>query len=337
MSNLTLAGLNLPDNPTARRLLELIGEYQVRYVLLENGVRFTSPDLSKAKGQHEKDFTNHFLPNLTSNKNGDSSNPDDVWVLEGDSLKEFKAIYQNQLGISLGRINKLTVAGWNTAYHYLVQGHSDTAKDFSNLGADSVAESFNEGTQDQSSLTEDPVLGMLDTIRVTRLKQLEIEKEQRRQAKQLEKTTQTANEAKEGLEQVRCELAYLKEFAVAQPKGLDQDQADLIKQAFQQLGRVLEEANLVKPGEGYKQPWADLGLTMRNSSIKYDLNARLANAKRQYEKAHNKWVANGKPKGQCPKKPTRITVLLKDNQLTNAFKAAQQIVKSYLSRVGNSK
>lgn len=137
MSKLTLTNLNLPNNPTARRLLELIGEYQVRFVLLEDGVRFTSPDLSEAKGHYKGDFKDNFLSNLTtSNSNGSSSNPDDVWVLEGDSLKEFKDTYKYQLGISLGKINKLTVVGWNTAYHYLVQGHSETAKDFSNLAYD---------------------------------------------------------------------------------------------------------------------------------------------------------------------------------------------------------
>ena len=165
---------------------------------------------------------------------------------------------------------------------------------------------------------------------------LEVEREQARQAKQLEKTTKTANEAKEGLENVRNELVALKEFAVAQPEGLDQNQADLIKQAFAQLGKVLDEANIVNPGEGFKQPWRELGLTMRNSSIKYDLNARSANAKRQYEKDYQTWVDNGKPKGQCPKKPSRITILLRDNQLTNAFKAAQQVVKSYLAKLNNS-
>jgi hypothetical protein len=180
--SLSLDLLNLPNNPTARKFLELIGHYQVRSTVHNDGPRFTAPDLSEAKGNQKWDFTIHFLSNLTSNKNGDSkcdsSNPNDVWVLEGDSLKEFKVIYENQLGISLGRINKLTVVGWNTAYHYLVQGHSDTAKDFSKLGADSVAESFKEETQDQYKLPQNYIEALEALVASEKQKKLAEEEKQ---------------------------------------------------------------------------------------------------------------------------------------------------------------
>ena len=161
---------------------------------------------------------------------------------------------------------------------------------------------------------------------------LALEEEQARQAKQLEETTQTANEAKEGLEEVRNEIASLKEFAVAQPEGLDQDQAQLINEAFQKLGKVLQQ-NGVKQPDCYKQPWNDLGLKMRNSISKYDLNARFSNALKKYKQDLNTWEANGKPRGQRPKKPTRISILIRDNKLTDAFNGAQQVVKSYLSQI----
>ena len=164
-------------------------------------------------------------------------------------------------------------------------------------------------------------------------KQRELEKEVARQSKQLEETTNIANINKVGLEKVYNELASLKEFAVAQPEGLDQDKADLINQAFQQLGAVLEQAGIEVKPKCYQKPWKELGLTMRNSSINYDLNARYANAKKAYKTAHDKWVKNGKPRGQAPKKPSRISILLKDNKVTDAFKAAQQVITSNLAKL----
>jgi prophage antirepressor-like protein len=157
--------------------------------------------------------------------------------------------------------------------------------------------------------------------------------EQTRQAKQLEETTQTANEAKEGLENVRDELASLKEFAVAQPEGLNQDKGQLINEAFQKLGNVFRESGEAKAPDCYKKPWNELGIKMRNSSVKYDLNSRFSNAMRKFNEDLEKWEANGKPRGQKPEKPTRITILMRDSKLTDAFKAAQQVVKANISQL----
>ena len=143
-----------------------------------------------------------------------------------------------------------------------------------------------------------------------------------------------ALEAKHGLNQVRDQLASLKEFAVAQPPGLPQDQADLINQAFQLLGATLLETGvLTDKSKAYSTPWRDLGLTMRNSSINYDLNARYSNAIKTYQKELANWETNGKPRGSKPKKPSRIALLVRDNVLTDGFKAAQQVVTSNLAKL----
>ena len=168
------------------------------------------------------------------------------------------------------------------------------------------------------------------------LKQCQRLVENKRRLEKVEKTStealSVANDAKEGLENVRNELTKLQEFSVAQPEGLDQNQADLIKQAFQSLGAVLNESGVEKP-KCYSMPWKDLGLTMRNSSINYDLNARFSNEYQRYKKAFEQWKINGKPKGQKPVQPTRVSVLLRDNRVADAFKAAQQVVQSHLSRI----
>lgn len=143
-----------------------------------------------------------------------------------------------------------------------------------------------------------------------------------------------ALEAKDGLNQVRDQLSSLKEFAVAQPPGLSQDQADLINQAFQLLGATLLEAGVfTDKTKAYSTPWRDLGLAMRNSSLNYDLNARYSNAMKIYQKELTDWETQGKPRGSKPKKPSRIALLVKDNVLTDGFKAAQQVVTSNLAKL----
>lgn len=106
---------------------------------------------------------------------------------------------------------------------------------------------------------------------------------------------QIAMEAKDGLYEVRNQLASLKEFAVAQPPGLSQDLADQINQAFQLLGATLLQAGVVTDTyKAYSTPWKELGLTMRNSSINYDLNARYSNAIKKFDQELINWEANGK-------------------------------------------
>jgi hypothetical protein len=141
-----------------------------------------------------------------------------------------------------------------------------------------------------------------------------------------------ASEAKQGLEDIHSELASLKEFAVAQPSDLNQSQTEQITQAFQRLGSVLEEAGIYQGRRAYSEPWKQLGLTMRNSSFRYDLNARKANEDKRHNKALEQWEANGK-KGKKPKTLSRIDIMIRDGQVSNAFQAAQQVVSDYLSRL----
>ena len=349
---LTLSNLSLPDNPTARRLLELIGEYQVRYVLFDDGAVFTAPDLSEAKGQHEKDFSNNFLPKLTGNKNNDSSTPDDVWVLERDSLKEFKDTYQDQLGISLGRINKLTVVGWNTAYHYLVQGHSETAKDFSNLGADSVAQSFEEETKDQSELlASDPIISM-------RLK------EQRRQAEEQQRQAQYILEQAKALQSVEKtqqfhqntlkdllskmagfnqSLKSIQDAINLETDGLPQSQRRKLESIVSPLGSYLACLKVRENDLEYRQAqkeaqgevWREISKKLRYSDHGFSLEARYQNRKREYENAVVAWKAAGATHGQKPThlKISRPDILEQEEMLEEAIEAAKSVVFEYIQKV----
>jgi hypothetical protein len=103
--------------------------------------------------------------------------------------------------------------------------------------------------------------------------------------------------------------------------------------AFQMLGATLHQAGISDSRNCYAKPWKDLGIAMRNSSLNYDLNARYSNAMRQYNQEMQAWESAGKPRGQKPSKPSRITILLRDNMLTSAYRGAQQVIKANLARL----
>lgn len=167
--------------------------------------------------------------------------------------------------------------------------------------------------------------------------EIEVAKQLAAQSNQLALTASSdATEAKEGLNQVRDQLAALQEFAVAQPPGLDQDLIDQINQAFQTLGGALSSAGVLGSPACYQEPWKKLGLTMRNSSLNYDLNARYSNAMRTYNQELQEWKDNGSIRGQKPTKPSRPSILARDNKVTEAFRGAQQVIKDYLSNLVNS-
>nr|WP_322714542.1 hypothetical protein [Nostoc sp. ChiSLP03a]MDZ8215796.1 hypothetical protein [Nostoc sp. ChiSLP03a] len=64
--------------------------------------------------------------------------PGKAFKLEGENLANFKKLYQEQNGISLGRVNSLWVGDFLHAYSYLVQGKSETARDFQSLGSKAI-------------------------------------------------------------------------------------------------------------------------------------------------------------------------------------------------------
>lgn len=237
---------------------------------------------------------------------------------------------------TLGGEQKMTIIWEPGIYEYLSKSRKPKAKPFKKWLFEEVLPSIRKtGSYNLKPLTPAEMLLQQAQFMVeTERRQKALEEQQLILQQSQVEVKAIALEARDGLSQVRDQLASLKEFAVAQPPGLAQDQADLINQAFQLLGATLLEAGITTDRvKAYKTPWRDLGLTMRNSSINYDLNARHANAIRNYEVALADWEANGKPRGKKPQKPSRIALMLKDNVLTDGFKAAQQVVSSTLSKL----
>lgn len=238
-----------------------------------------------------------------------------------------------------GGTQTMTAINESGLYHLIFKSRKPEAKEFKRWVTSEVLPSIRKtGSYSIKQLSPgEQIVEMGKAI-------ISLEQEQARQAQELEQTKETstealstAQEAKEGLENVRDELASLKEFAVAQPEGLNQDKGQLINEAFQKLGNVFRESGEAKAPDCYKKPWNELGIKMRNSSVKYDLNSRFSNAMRKFNEDLEKWEAKGKPRGQKPEKPTRITILMRDNKLTDAFKAAQQVVKANISQLTSLK
>ena len=293
---------------------------QVRTVLIDNEVWFVAKDIANV------------LDYVNPAKMLNHVDEDDKQVV---NPQEFDSSKMEQ---SFGtQTFKLSIINESGLYACIFGSHKPEAKKFKRWVTSEVLPSIRKtGSYTQEKLS--PAEMLLEQAKMF------VEHEKRMNAIE-QKTTEAltiANEAKEEVAEVRNELSKLKEFAVAQPPGLDQDQADLINKAFQNLGAVLAESGVAKP-QCYKEPWKDLGLTMRNSTLNYDLNARISNARKKYEADLEiwndnikKWENTPKPRGKKPVKPikpSRISILIRDNKLSEGFKAAQQVVSAQLAKL----
>ncbi|MFS0515132.1 hypothetical protein ACEYW6_10465 [Nostoc sp. UIC 10607] len=100
---------------------------------------YVMSDLSIAKNLNASDYRDNWVEVTTSGKNVSSERLAGKGLkLEGDKLANFKKLYEQQNGISLGRINSLWVGNFLHAYSYLVQGSSQVAKGFQELGAKAI-------------------------------------------------------------------------------------------------------------------------------------------------------------------------------------------------------
>ncbi|MFN6486280.1 MULTISPECIES: hypothetical protein [unclassified Nostoc] len=104
----------------------------------KHGAFFIMSQLSIAKGLDSDDYKSHWVTRCAKGTPSESL-PGEALKLEGEKLAAFKKLYQEAYpGESLGRINSLFVGDWIHAYSYLVQGQTQTAKDFQTLGAKSI-------------------------------------------------------------------------------------------------------------------------------------------------------------------------------------------------------
>jgi hypothetical protein len=116
---------------------------------------------------------------------------------------------------------------------------------------------------------------------------------------------------------VNDQLSAIKAFVSITEPPLEQTIPQKINFVFQKLGGALYRAGAYDSiGEACSALWSELGLTMRNSDSRYDLNARLKNAQRT-----------------STSKLTRTDILRRDNMLVQGFRSAQQVVLNHLGKL----
>jgi hypothetical protein len=144
----------LKANPQAdatilEELCFLVRKHQLKWVARGSkyGAYFIMSQLSTAKGLDSDDYKSHWATRCGRSTPSESL-PGEALKLEGEKLATFKKLYQETYGVSLGRINSLYIGDWLHAYSYLVQGSTQTARDFQKLGAKAVEVSTQRDIED---------------------------------------------------------------------------------------------------------------------------------------------------------------------------------------------
>lgn len=125
-------------------LLFLTRKHNLKWVSEKDGSNayYIMSQLSIAKGLDAKDYVKHWVfdEDLTSSakRNKSESLPGRSIKFTGEKLAKFKQLYQETYNESLGRAPAVWVGDWEHSYAYLVQGRTETAKDFQTLGSKAV-------------------------------------------------------------------------------------------------------------------------------------------------------------------------------------------------------
>ncbi|MEA5603697.1 hypothetical protein [Nostoc sp. UHCC 0252] len=130
------------DSTILDELCRLTRVHNLKWVSDKDGKNayYVMSQLSLAKGLDKEDYINYWSPiqRPLVNQGSLESLPGKAFKLEKEKLANFKILYKEQNGVSLGGINSLWVGDFLHAYSYLVQGRSEAAKDFQSLGAKSI-------------------------------------------------------------------------------------------------------------------------------------------------------------------------------------------------------
>ena len=114
------------------KFVSLLDTYKINYVRLGDDPHFVVSNLARSKGLDNLDFSKNFIVNGNCILGGTFK------LIKGDELAKFKLAWKESNGWSFTKANSLWVTNFIGAYNYLTIGNNEQAKQFKEIGANSV-------------------------------------------------------------------------------------------------------------------------------------------------------------------------------------------------------
>ena len=121
------------------KFVSLLDTYKINYVTLgrEQQPHFVVSNLARSKGLDNLDFSKNFIVNGKCTLGGTFK------LIKSDELAKFKLAWYESNKWSFTKANSLWITDWLGAYNYLTIGNNNQAKDFKEIGANSVERVIN--------------------------------------------------------------------------------------------------------------------------------------------------------------------------------------------------
>lgn len=114
------------------KFVSLLDTYKINYVRLGDDPHFVVSNLARSKGLDNLDFSKNFIVNGKCTLGGTFK------LIKGDELAKFKLAWEESNGWSFTKANSLWITNFVGAYNYLTIGNNEQAKQFKEIGANSV-------------------------------------------------------------------------------------------------------------------------------------------------------------------------------------------------------
>lgn len=119
------------------KFVSLLDTYRINYVTLGSDPHFVVSNLARSKGLDTLDFSKNFIVNGKCTLGGTFK------LIKGDELVKFKLAWKESNGWTFIKCNSLWITDWLGAFNYLTIGSTQQAKDFKEIGANSVERVIN--------------------------------------------------------------------------------------------------------------------------------------------------------------------------------------------------
>lgn len=122
------------------KFVALLDTYKINYVTLgkEQQPHFVVSNLARSKGLNSVDFSKNYFDATKQCTLGGIFK-----LIKGDELAKFKLAWKEANSFTFTKANSLWICDFVGAYNYLTIGNNDQAKDFKEVGANSVERVIN--------------------------------------------------------------------------------------------------------------------------------------------------------------------------------------------------